>query len=170
MGFNAWIRKIPWRRAWQPIPVFLPGKLHGQRSLAGYSVWGCTELDSIEQHTHTTHIYTHTTHIPHHTHTTPHTYHTTHTHTLTLFRKPLHTHTPHHTYTTPHPHTHPTHTYTPYIHPTPHFTHIPPHTPHTHTHTHTPVQEASPDYSRPSCAPLAPRWEKEAAGEGGVTF
>ena len=35
--FNPWVRKIPWRRAWQPTPVFLPGKSHGQRSLAGYS-------------------------------------------------------------------------------------------------------------------------------------
>ena len=34
--FNPWVRKIPWRRKWQPIPVFLPGKSHGQRSLAGY--------------------------------------------------------------------------------------------------------------------------------------
>ena len=32
-GFHPWIRKIPWRRAWQPTPVFLPGKFHGQRSL-----------------------------------------------------------------------------------------------------------------------------------------
>ena len=32
--FDPWIRKIPWRRAWQPTPVFLPGKSHGQRSLA----------------------------------------------------------------------------------------------------------------------------------------
>ena len=36
-GFNPWVRKIPWRRAWQPIPVFLPGKSHGQRNLEGYS-------------------------------------------------------------------------------------------------------------------------------------
>ena len=35
-GFNPWVRKIPWRRAWQPIPV-LPGESHGQRSLAGCS-------------------------------------------------------------------------------------------------------------------------------------
>ena len=35
--FNPWIGKIPWRRAWQPTPVFLPGKSHGQRSLEGYS-------------------------------------------------------------------------------------------------------------------------------------
>ena len=32
--FNPWVRKIPWRRTWQPTPVFLPGKSHGQRSLA----------------------------------------------------------------------------------------------------------------------------------------
>ena len=32
-GFNPWVRKIPWRRKWQPTPVFLPGKSHGQRSL-----------------------------------------------------------------------------------------------------------------------------------------
>ena len=36
-GFIPWVRKIPWRRKWQPIPVFLPRKSHGQRSLAGYS-------------------------------------------------------------------------------------------------------------------------------------
>ena len=33
-------RKVPWRRKWQPTPVFLPGKSHGQRRLAGYSPWG----------------------------------------------------------------------------------------------------------------------------------
>ena len=37
--FDPWVRKIPWRRKWQPNPVFLPGKSHGQRSLAGYSPW-----------------------------------------------------------------------------------------------------------------------------------
>ena len=36
------------RRAWQPTPVFLPGKSHGQRSLAGYSPWGCKESDMTE--------------------------------------------------------------------------------------------------------------------------
>ena len=36
-GFNPWVRKIPWNRKWQPTPVFLPGKSHGQGSLAGYS-------------------------------------------------------------------------------------------------------------------------------------
>jgi len=34
---SSWVRKIPWRRAWQPSPVFLPGESHGQRSLAGCS-------------------------------------------------------------------------------------------------------------------------------------
>ena len=38
-----------WRRKWQPTPVFLPGKSHGQRSLVGYSPWGCKELDTIER-------------------------------------------------------------------------------------------------------------------------
>ena len=38
-AFNPWVRKIPWRRKWQPTPVFLPGKSHGQRSLAGCSPW-----------------------------------------------------------------------------------------------------------------------------------
>ena len=38
---DPWVRKIPWRRKWQPIPVFLPGKSHGQRSLVGYSPGGC---------------------------------------------------------------------------------------------------------------------------------
>ena len=39
----------PWRRVWQPTPVFLPGEPHGQRSLAGYSTWGRKELDTTEQ-------------------------------------------------------------------------------------------------------------------------
>ena len=34
---NPWVRKIPWRRSWQPTPVFLPGESHGQRSLVGYN-------------------------------------------------------------------------------------------------------------------------------------
>ena len=38
--FDPCVRKIPWRRAWQTTPVFLPGESHGQRSLAGYSPWG----------------------------------------------------------------------------------------------------------------------------------
>ena len=38
--FNPWVRKIPWKRKWQPTPVFSPWKSHGERSLAGYSPWG----------------------------------------------------------------------------------------------------------------------------------
>ena len=38
--FSLWVGKIPWRRKWQPTPVFLPGEFHGQRSPAGYSPWG----------------------------------------------------------------------------------------------------------------------------------
>ena len=38
--FDPWVRKIPWRRKWQPTPIFLPGKSHGQRSLASYTPWG----------------------------------------------------------------------------------------------------------------------------------
>ena len=37
--FSSWIGKIPWRRKWQSMPIVLPGKSHGQRSLAGYSPW-----------------------------------------------------------------------------------------------------------------------------------
>ena len=40
--------KIPWRRAWQPTPVFLPGDSYGQRSLAGYSPQGCKDPDKTE--------------------------------------------------------------------------------------------------------------------------
>ena len=39
-GFNPWAGKILWRRERQPTPIFLPGKFHGQKSLAGYSLWG----------------------------------------------------------------------------------------------------------------------------------
>ena len=47
-GFNPWVGKIPWRREWQPTPVFLPGKSYGQRSLADYSLWGHKELQILE--------------------------------------------------------------------------------------------------------------------------
>ena len=42
----------PWRRKWQPTPVFLPGKSHRQRSLVGYSPWGRKELDMTEHNLH----------------------------------------------------------------------------------------------------------------------
>ena len=48
LGFDPWIRKIPWGGAWQPTPVFLPGEALGQKSLVGYSPWGCKELDMTE--------------------------------------------------------------------------------------------------------------------------
>ena len=47
--FDPWAVKIPWRRAWQPTPVSLPGESHGQRSLVGYSPWGCKELDTTKR-------------------------------------------------------------------------------------------------------------------------
>ena len=47
-GFNPWIGRIPWRKKWQRTPVFLPGESHGQRSLVGYSLWGCKESDRTE--------------------------------------------------------------------------------------------------------------------------
>ena len=56
--FDTWVRKMPWRKKWQPIPVFLPGKSHGQRSLVGYSPWGCKELDTTE-YTHIFHLLSH---------------------------------------------------------------------------------------------------------------
>ena len=47
-GFDLWVGKILWRGTWKSIPVFLPGESHGQRSLVGYSLWGCKELDTTE--------------------------------------------------------------------------------------------------------------------------
>ena len=58
-GFDPWVGKIPWRRAWQPTPVFLPGESHGQRSLVSYSPWGSRKVDMTERLTHT-HTHTHT--------------------------------------------------------------------------------------------------------------
>ena len=48
-GFNPWVRKISWRRKWQPTPLLLPGKSHGQRNPVGYSPWGRKELVTTEQ-------------------------------------------------------------------------------------------------------------------------
>ena len=52
--FSPWVGKIPWRRKWQPSPVFLPGESHGQRSLLGFGPQGHKELDTTEvtEHTH----------------------------------------------------------------------------------------------------------------------
>ena len=49
LRFDPWIRKIPWRREWQPTPIFFPGEFHGQRSLVGYSPRGHRELDMTER-------------------------------------------------------------------------------------------------------------------------
>ena len=52
-GFDPWVGRIPWRRAWQPTPIFLPGEFRGQRSLAGYSPEGHKESDTTEETSHT---------------------------------------------------------------------------------------------------------------------
>ena len=64
--FHPWVRKLPQRRKWQPTPVILPGKSHGQRRLTGYSPCGHKELD---RRTEATNPNTHT-----HTHTRTHTH------------------------------------------------------------------------------------------------
>ena len=61
--FNPWVEKIPWRKAWQPTPVFLPGHFHGQKSLAGYSLKGHKESDVTEAH-----VCTQATHTNSHSH------------------------------------------------------------------------------------------------------
>ena len=52
LGFDPWVKSIPRRRKWQPTPVFLPGKFHGQRSLVDYIPWGCKEADRLSTHKH----------------------------------------------------------------------------------------------------------------------
>ena len=49
--FDPGVRKIPWRRKWQPTPVFLSGKSHGQRSLVGYSPWGSQSQTALSNWT-----------------------------------------------------------------------------------------------------------------------
>ena len=48
-GFDPWVGKIPWRRAWQPTPVLVPGESHGQRSLVGFGPRGRKESDMAER-------------------------------------------------------------------------------------------------------------------------
>ena len=50
---HTWVGKIPWRRKWQPTPVFLPGKSHGRQSLVGYCPWGRKESDRTDDFTFT---------------------------------------------------------------------------------------------------------------------
>ena len=47
--FDPWVGKIPWKRKWQPTPVFLPGESHGRRSLVGYSPQGRKKSDTTER-------------------------------------------------------------------------------------------------------------------------
>ena len=57
--FDPWVKKIPWRRVWQPTPVFFPGESHGLRGLEGYSPWGCkkswTQLKQLRTCSHNEH-------------------------------------------------------------------------------------------------------------------
>ena len=53
-GFDPLVRKIPWRRAWHPTPVFLPGGFHGQSRQVFYSLWDCKELDTAKEAEHIT--------------------------------------------------------------------------------------------------------------------
>ena len=48
LEFDLWVGEIPWRKKWQPTSVFLPGKVHRQKSLAGYSPWGLKEPNMTE--------------------------------------------------------------------------------------------------------------------------
>ena len=48
LGFNSWVGKTPWKREWQPTPIFLPEESQGQRSLAGHSPWSHKESDTTE--------------------------------------------------------------------------------------------------------------------------
>ena len=54
-GFDPWVGKVPWRRAWQPTSVFLSGESHGQSNVAGYSPQSHKELDTLKQYS--THAY-----------------------------------------------------------------------------------------------------------------
>ena len=56
-GFSPWVGNIPWSRKWQPAPVFLPGKFHGQRSMAGCSPQGCKESDMTERRVSVSSVY-----------------------------------------------------------------------------------------------------------------
>ena len=58
--FNPWVRKMPWRRTWQPTPALLPGKFHRDRSFVGYKLWGYKESDTTECAHARAHTHTHT--------------------------------------------------------------------------------------------------------------
>ena len=48
LGLIPELGRLPWRKAWQPTPVFLPGESQGRGSLVGCRLWGCTESDTTE--------------------------------------------------------------------------------------------------------------------------
>ena len=56
-GFDPWVGEIPWRREWQPTPVFLPGESHGQKSLVGYGAIGLQSIRHKQLGTHTSGLY-----------------------------------------------------------------------------------------------------------------
>ena len=62
-GFDPWVQKIPWRRAWQPTPVFFPGESHGQRSLAAWEATvhriapNYTQLKQLSRHAHSVNMF-----------------------------------------------------------------------------------------------------------------
>ena len=60
LRFDPWVKKILWSRKWQPAPVFLPGKFHGQRSLVGCSPQGCKESDTTERRVSVSSVYAYT--------------------------------------------------------------------------------------------------------------
>ena len=127
-GFDPWVGKIPWR-TWQPTPVFLPGESHGQRSLVGYTLWGCKGLCTHARAHTCAHTHTHLLSISMpslfflkystHTHTHTHTL-AFHKHAFLIFFKVLqkpkedkyevqrvvHAHIHTHTHTHIHTHTH----------------------------------------------------------------
>ena len=59
LRLDPWARMLPWKRKRHPTPAFLPGKFHGQRSLAGYSQWSCKEAEELNatEQTHSTHTH-----------------------------------------------------------------------------------------------------------------
>ena len=117
--FDPWVGEIPWRRAWQPTTVFLPGESHGQRSLVGRSPWGRKESDMTERIRARMRACTHThAHMHAHVHAHTHEHTCTHAHTCTRAHTCMHTHmharAHRHTRTHTRMHTH-AHTHTVYL-------------------------------------------------------
>ena len=81
--FDPWVRKISWKRKWQPTPVFLPGKSHGLRSLLGYSPRGRKSQRWLNHHQHCHEVTKGWTQLSN----------WAHSHTCTCVRTHTHTHT-----------------------------------------------------------------------------